>query len=629
MRSTPTSAPAQRRHGAILASLSIIGILVTVVFLNTERFYTQGLVSTQTLLQSVDLSDLSQTKDLVSVTTDGGVDDGDEIMNVINDITNHYNVREKNEDAAKHLPIAEELFDSQENEEDENAKHLPIAEELFEGANNSANMNDDEVEDSDTDDAEVENDIDEFDKDLKKLPIADELFEGANNDTDGLHEHPNSYLPIANELFEGANNNDTDVNDTDAVNMDQEIEEGEGDEELSVGKVYESDGGDKDKVEGKDLEQFTTIDHNVEDDDDTTDDDDAYYNIAKSIAEADDDNFYDKISDRIGSMLANNGHNMRTDDKKQDEAVSTSPACHPHFNNQWNNSTKFTRIYLYHARKAAGSTMHQYMAKVAEHYGIKLEVTEWSAMEEPGTHDETTFYVTHLRDPIDRSISHFKYQGRWNCRELVVHAKDFIPTEENAMKIETWNQTGGHEQSQCRVKGKKKKGGAQKFLWLGTCAVNCYTQWFSGVCAEMNISLEQQYQIAIEKTLKYNFIAVIEKFSDPGYVQAVEDFFGVPGLTKKSSPYCERQSHKANEKVPLIIPDDTRAKLTSLNKVDIHLYNRLTNCLDSSSSSSSSKGYNIPKFDERRFAINSYNITEVKLRAKAAKMAKEKAKQSE
>ena len=137
--------------------------------------------------------------------------------------------------------------------------------------------NDDEVEDSNIiDDAEAENDIDEFDKDLRKLPIADELFEGANNDTDGLHEHPNSYLPIANELFEGANNNDTDVNDT--------------------------DGGDKDKVEGKDLEQFTTIDHDVEDDDDTTDDDDAYYNIAKSIVEADDDNFYDKISDRIESI---------------------------------------------------------------------------------------------------------------------------------------------------------------------------------------------------------------------------------------------------------------------------------------------------------------------------------------
>jgi len=92
-------------------------------------------------------------------------------------------------------------------------------------------------------------------------------------------------------------------------------------------------------------------------------------------------------------------------------------------------------------------------------------------MEEPGTSFENnnTFYVTNIREPISRSISHFKYQGRWDCHDLVFASKkNFTPTEENANSLLTWNRTAGHEESKCKIKGRKKKKKTMYFF-LGNC----------------------------------------------------------------------------------------------------------------------------------------------------------------
>eukprot|EP01083_Nonionella_stella_P310290 1101893_1 len=137
--------------------------------------------------------------------------------------------------------------------------------------------------------------------------------------------------------------------------------------------------------------------------------------------------------------------------EKRDAPEMSSPACKPHFrlalpDGNWTNATKFKRLYFYHARKAGGTNLRKYFEKVAAHHGLQYKVTEYDMAEDPGSHDEATFYVTHLREPVSRSISHFKYQGRWECKQLVTNAS-FVPTEENARKIESWNQHFGHDPS--------------------------------------------------------------------------------------------------------------------------------------------------------------------------------------
>ena len=104
-------------------------------------------------------------------------------------------------------------------------------------------------------------------------------------------------------------------------------------------------------------------------------------------------------NNEIDALVAENMHNI------DESLLPVSPACHPHFhlalpNYQWSNSTKFKRIYFYHARKAGGTSLHHYLRSVAEHYGLEYEAKEWYEMEEPGTQERDTFYVTHIREPV-------------------------------------------------------------------------------------------------------------------------------------------------------------------------------------------------------------------------------------
>lgn len=98
-------------------------------------------------------------------------------------------------------------------------------------------------------------------------------------------------------------------------------------------------------------------------------------------------------------------HDILNTETSKNAELLPSPACHPHFNlalqdGQFNNITKFKRIYLYHARKAGGSSMSQYFSTVAKTYGLDYFSREWGTMEEPGFGEKDTFYVAHLREPV-------------------------------------------------------------------------------------------------------------------------------------------------------------------------------------------------------------------------------------
>ena len=55
-----------------------------------------------------------------------------------------------------------------------------------------------------------------------------------------------------------------------------------------------------------------------------------------------------------------------------------------------------------------GTSLVQYFRRVATYYNLEFKAVEWTAAEEPGTAKKATFYVTHLREPVDRAISHFQ-----------------------------------------------------------------------------------------------------------------------------------------------------------------------------------------------------------------------------
>jgi len=96
------------------------------------------------------------------------------------------------------------------------------------------------------------------------------------------------------------------------------------------------------------------------------------------------------------------------------------------------------------------------------------------------------------------------------------------------------------------------------------CAVNC--------CPASKVSQIEQYNAAMKKLLRYNFVVITVMLDIPEYAEAVERFFGVPGVAGRGrGPYCETESHRANKNVPLVIHNETLKNLTRLNEINICL----------------------------------------------------------
>ena len=297
------------------------------------------------------------------------------------------------------------------------------------------------------------------------------------------------------------------------------------------------------------------------------------------------------------SQMSNFEHNLRQSphDSHVKRSLQFSPACHPHYriattsdtgSTKWSSSLPFTRIYFYHVRKAGGTMLRKYLKKVALTHNIQLQIQENKyAREEIGS-QPGTMYVTNLRDPVERSISHFKYEGRWNCRQMIKNATHYIPTLQNAKKLETWNETGGFVPSPC-----------EEPFSFDECAVNCYIQSFSGQGCNSDY-WETQYTLAQERLFRYNLIFVYEKFKDPNYVKAVERFFGVRPFNQVSNYWCGPESQQANKLYPLNTKFEVVMKLASLNAMDNKFYKEAATCWGDADAAE----YSFPKAGADTFA---------------------------
>ena len=72
-----------------------------------------------------------------------------------------------------------------------------------------------------------------------------------------------------------------------------------------------------------------------------------------------------------------------------------------------------------------------------------------------------------------------------------------------------------------------------------------------------------------------------------------------------------------------MVHNETRARLTQLNKVDLRLYHEISDCLNDGNYDG------IPKWDGSRFLIDSFNFTEAKLERQRAKTEKLRKKQAQ
>lgn len=191
------------------------------------------------------------------------------------------------------------------------------------------------------------------------------------------------------------------------------------------------------------------------------------------------------------------------------------------------------------------------------------------------------FVLLHTYESLD--------EGRWDCNQLTTNMTRYNASEDNAKKLESW--ISAPECTPCIQRNDTR-------FYLVKCAVNCYIQWYSSLsCPSWNVPINTQVEKARAVLHRFNFIIILEQLKDPKYVSAVENFFGVPGLTEQKSAWCEKESHKANTMFPLEVKKETLQQLTAYNMMDIELYNNISKCLVDGV-------YDFPKWDADRFASN-------------------------
>ena len=233
-----------------------------------------------------------------------------------------------------------------------------------------------------------------------------------------------------------------------------------------------------------------------------------------------------------------------------------------------------------------------YLQKVAQFHKLQLIRVEAGPEEVPGTRDDT-LYVTHLRDPIQRSLSHFQFEGRWQCSLLQKWKKQqhpkttttIRPTPQNSHSLEEWIRTefqrndewtGGHPPT-----GQK----CTSRMWM--CSTNCYIKWMNyqrGRCVRELEYPDYFLKTTLDRLYNYHLIIDMERLfqdDDDSYVQNLERFFGVPGLLDLHvNVPCDKPSKEANQKFPLQNVTSTEQRLLlwdewrERNRLDYVLYNQ-------------------------------------------------------
>ena len=264
--------------------------------------------------------------------------------------------------------------------------------------------------------------------------------------------------------------------------------------------------------------------------------------------------------------------------KKQE--MTSSPVCLPSFGNYHNRSEKrfIRRIHFRNKKKSGGTSLRHYLSLVAKHFNIKFDAIE-GGVGDNGRWRNDTLYVTHLREPVSRAISHFKYNQRWDCDQLVRNRSAFVPTLENAADFASFEK---RDESKCDDKIKPATG-YPKALW--TCTSSCFIRWFNfpdGKCDPESFVLNSKYyHQALAQAQRYHIILDVQKlYNNNYYARRVEHFFGgVPGVQKRRKMFCEAVSERANEQNPLVIDDATMFDLRKRNAADSALFQSLTTCL--------------------------------------------------
>ncbi|KAL7557100.1 hypothetical protein ACA910_009191 [Epithemia clementina (nom. ined.)] len=285
---------------------------------------------------------------------------------------------------------------------------------------------------------------------------------------------------------------------------------------------------------------------------------------------------------------------------------SLSPACRPHWGNfdHANPSSSIRRLYLAHTRKAGGSYLRRFFTYVTQIYNWTLDAHEAEPVEVPLRRqqmEDTTLYVTHLRHPVDRILSQYRYDGRWSCDQLEHNQTGFEPTPQNSQTLDDFlqhsepardrqvPQQGPHHNS-CPTTASLERNPPSRPPRLWQCTQNCYMRWYGSPfnCLHQH-NLSESYHSTLNNLYQqFHLVIILEWLAIPEYRQGLFQMFGLlhhphphyPNvlLNFRKDMYCDAISKYWNRRYPAVLPNKTIQQIHRDNQWDIALYNTITNC---------------------------------------------------
>ncbi|KAL7557099.1 hypothetical protein ACA910_009190 [Epithemia clementina (nom. ined.)] len=274
-----------------------------------------------------------------------------------------------------------------------------------------------------------------------------------------------------------------------------------------------------------------------------------------------------------GNISVNVTTSTSTSTRTMNGWSAASPACRPSWGK---NPSQIGRIYFAHTRKAGGSYLRRFLSHASKLHNWTFQAKEGQPVE---ARRQDTLYVTALRHPIQRAISHYKYEGRWTCPEMVKNKTVFVPTPENSRTLKDFiKRIHPSNTAPCFNNSSTNNSTIRKpILWV--CTKLCYLRWFG---ADFNCltNVSKSYSTALERLYnQFHLIAVTDWLKIPEYRRGLMEMFGInSSISFRRGMSCDAQSKYWNQKYPAVLRNETLNQLRQVNKLDIQLYETLTNC---------------------------------------------------
>lgn len=213
--------------------------------------------------------------------------------------------------------------------------------------------------------------------------------------------------------------------------------------------------------------------------------------------------------------------------------------------------TNYDTIFLYHTRKAGGSTLRVWLEKVARKHNLAFVVEEGTILSQQNpVFRDRTLYITALRDPVERVVSLYWYEGRW---PLTQENK----TNENAVDFRDW-----------LIESENRLPPARR---LYECSSECYCRWFgSDNINNVTVNIEA----AMERLQHFDIVLNTERLKEGSYAAHVAKLLNAEDIVMTRRNTGVHKPENSHDSTYLISAKDM-GYAYKINKHDMSLFRRI------------------------------------------------------